>query len=240
VRTSTGTALWAVVPVLALAASAAYFLLVGDLPEVDGDAGRYAAGCAGAVAIGLAALSPLAGRDDYVALLALGLGAALLATALNGQEIGAAANPVEVLFAAAAGMLFALAFGIPAAVVALPVLVAGIDAASVLTGPDEPLGDFDPVDVLTFDLPAFGGERPSIARIGFLDATFLAMFAAWSLRFALRPRIAIPLMVAGLAGSVALAVALDRAIPALPFVAAAFLLPALDRLLGLLRTPDEE
>jgi hypothetical protein len=224
---------------LALAASAAYFLLVGELPEVDGDAGRYLAGCAGAVFVGLAALAPLPGRDDAVALIALGVGAGLLSTALAGQDVGAAANVPEALFAAAAGMLFASAFGIPGAVVALPILVAGIDAASVLTGPDEPLGDFDPVDVLTFDLPAWGGERPSIARLGFLDATFLAMFAAWSLRFALRPRLALPLMVVGLAASVALAVALDRAIPALPFVAAGFLLPALDRLPRLLRSSDE-
>jgi hypothetical protein len=211
---------------LGLALAAAYFLLVGELPEVDGDAGRYAAGCAGALAVALAALAPLAGRDDPLALVLLG--------------VGAAANPVEVLFAAAAGMLFASAFGIPAAVLTLPVLVAGIDAAAVLTGPAEPLGDFDPVDVLTLDLPAWGGERPSIARLGFLDATFLAMFAAWSLRFALRPRIAIPMMVVGLAGSVALAVALDRAIPALPFVAVAFLLPALGRMRGMLRAAPEE
>lgn len=225
---------------LGLALAAAYFLLVGDLPEVDGDAGRYAAGCAGALAVALAALAPLAGRDDALALVLLGVGAGLLATALAGQDVGAAANPVEALFAAAAGMLFASAFGIPAAVLTLPVLVAGIDAAAVLTGPAEPLGDFDPVDVLTLDLPAWGGERPSIARLGFLDATFLAMFAAWSLRFALRPRIAIPLMVVGLAGSVALAVALDRAIPALPFVAVAFLLPAVGRMRRLLRAAPEE
>ena len=51
------------------------------------------------------------------------------------------------------------------------------------------------------------------------------MFAAWALRYELRPRLTIPLMVAGLAASVALAIALDRAIPALPFLAAAFLLP---------------
>ena len=223
---------------LALAASAAYVLLAGELPEVDGDAGRYAAGCAGALAVALAALSPLAGRDDAPALVVLGIGAGLLATALAGQDVGGAANPVEALFAAAAGLLFALAFGLPGVVIALPILVAGIDAASVLTGPTEPLGDFDPVDVLTFDLPAWGGERPSVARLGFLDATFLAMFAAWSLRFALRPRLAVPLMALGLAGSVALAVALDRAVPALPFVAAAFLLPNLDRLRGLLRAPE--
>ena len=225
---------------LAVAAAVAYFLLAGELPEVDGDAGRYAAGCAGAVAVALAALAPLSGRDGPFALVLLGIGAALLAAALASQDVGAAANPVEALFAAAAGLLFASAFGIPAAVVTLPILVAGIDAAAVLTGPVDPLGDFEPVDGLTFDLPAWGGERASIGRLGFLDATFLAMFAAWSLRFALRPRIAIPLMVLGLAGSVALAVALDRAIPALPFVAAAFLLPALTRIPRLLRGAREE
>lgn len=224
---------------LAVAASAAYFLLVGELPEVDGDAGRYVAGCAGAIAVALAALSPLAGREDPLALVVLGIGAGLLSTALAGQDVGAAANAAEALFAAAAGMLFAYAFGIPGAVVTLPVLVAGIDAAAVFTGPDEPLGDFTRVDILTFDLPAWGGERASIARLGLLDATFLAMFAAWSLRFALRPRVAIPLMTLGLAGSVALAAALERPVPALPFVALAFLLPALDRLPSLLRSDRE-
>ena len=220
---------------LGLLLAAAYFLLVGELPEVDGDAGRYLAGCAGALAIALAALAPLPGRDDAVALVLLGVGAGLLAAALAGQDVGAAANPVEALFAASAGLLFALGFGVPGAVVALPVLVAGIDAVAVLTGPDEALGDFDPVDVLTLDLPAWGGERVSIARLGLLDAAFLAMFAAWALRFELRPRLTIPLMVIGLTASVALAVALDEAIPAIPFLAAAFLLPVLDRIPRLLR-----
>jgi hypothetical protein len=220
---------------LGLLLATAYFLLAGELPEVDGDAGRYLAGCVGAVAVGVAALALLPGREDALPLVVVGIGSGLLATALAGQEVGAAANPVEVVFGASVGLLFALAFGAPGVIVALPVLVAGIDAAAVLTGPSEPLGDFDPVDVLTFDLPAWGGERPSIARLSLLDATFLAMFAAWSLRFALRPRIAVPLMVAGLAGSVALAVALERAIPALPFVAAAFLLPGADRVPRLMR-----
>ena len=220
---------------LGLLASTAYFLFVGDLPEVDGDAGRYLAGCIGAIAVGVAALSPLPGRDDAPALVILGIGSGLLAAALAGQDVGAAANTVEALFGASAGMLFALAFGIPGAVVALPIVVAGIDAAAVLTGPSEPLGDFDPVDVLTLDLPAWGGDRASITRLGLLDAAFLAMFAAWALRFELRPRLTIPLMVLGLAASVALAVALDRSIPALPFVAAGFLLPVLRRIPRLLR-----
>lgn len=224
---------------LGLLAATAYFLLAGELPEVGGDLGRYLAGCVGAVAVALAALSPLGGRDEPIGLVLLGIGAGLLATALAGQDVGAASAPVEGLFAASVGLLFALAFGAPAAVVALPVLVGGIDAAAALSGPRETLPDFDPVDVLTFDLPAWGGERASITRLGLLDAAFLAMFAAWSLRFALRPRVAIPLMVAGLAGAVALAVALDRSVPALPLLAAAFLLPALDRIPRLLRGGDE-
>ena len=224
---------------LGLAASTAYFLLVGELPEVDGDLGRYLAGCTGAVMVALAALSLLPGRDEPIGLMLLGFGAVLLATALAGQEVGAAATPVEALFASSVGLLFALAFGTPAAVVALPVLVAGIDAAAVISGPREALADFDPVDVLTFDLPAWGGERASITRLGLLDAAFLAMFAAWSLRYALRPRLAIPLMVAGLACAVALAIALDRSVPALPFLAVAFLLPAVDRIPRLLRGGGE-
>ena len=51
------------------------------------------------------------------------------------QDVGAAANPVEALAGAAAGLLFAWAFATPGAVVALPLVVAGVDLASVLTGP---------------------------------------------------------------------------------------------------------
>jgi hypothetical protein len=218
----------------ALLAAAAYFLAVGELPEVDGEAGRYAAGCAGALAVGLAALSPLGGRDDPVGLAVFGLGAALLATALAVVDVGAAANPVEALLAAAAGLLFAWSFALPAAVVAVPVVVAGIDVASVLGGPSDPLARVEPVDVLSFDLPRWGGDG-SVAGLALLDATFLALFAAWSLRYALRPRLAIPLMVAGLPAAVALGVALDRTVPSLPFVAGAFLLAGIDRLPGLLR-----
>jgi hypothetical protein len=219
----------------ALAAGVAYFLVVDDLPSVDGDAGLYLAGCAGAVAVALCALAPLAGREDPVALVFVGVGAALLATALAGQDVGAAANPVEAVFAASVGMLFAQAFGIPAAVVALPLLVGGIDAAAVLAAPDEGLGDFDVVDVLTFDLPVWGGGD-SVTHLSFLDATFLGLYAAWALRFALRPRLTIPLMVVALAGAVAVAIAAGRPMPALAFLGLAFLLPNVGGLPKLLRT----
>ena len=205
---------------------------------MSGDAGRYLAGCVGAFFCALAALALLPGRDEPLGLALFGAGAAFLAAVLSAQDVGAAANPVEALAGAAAGLLFAWAFASPLAVVALPLVVAGVDLASVLTGPAEPLRGSGPVDILTLDLPPLGGGD-SVGRLGVLDATFLALFAAWSIRYALRPRVAIPLMVLALCGSVALGLAADRAMPALPFLAAAFLLPAVTRLPGLLRRPGE-
>jgi hypothetical protein len=219
-------------PLLALVAGVAYFLAAGALPE----ASVYVAGCAGAVAVALCALAPLAGRDEPVGLAVFGIGAALLAVALDGRDVVVEATPVEALFGASAGLLFAYGFAAPAAVVALPLLVAGIDAASLLGGASDVVRDQTRgSDVLTLDLPAWG-DGDSAPALGLLDATFLALFAAWSLRFALRPRLAIGLMVAGLVGAVGLSLALDRALPTVPFLAAGFLLPALDRLPALLRS----
>jgi hypothetical protein len=209
---------------LALGLGAAYFLLAGELPASGAGRGAAAA-AAGALAVALCVFAPLAGRDEPVGVAVFGAGAALLAVALNARGVGAAATPVEALLGASAGLLFAFAFGVPAAVVALPVLVAGIDAASLLGGGPRglPPAVADP-DVLTLDLPRWGGGG-DVARLALLDAVFLAMFAAWSVRFALRPRLALPLMAVALAGAAALSVALDRVLPTLPFLAAAFLLP---------------
>jgi hypothetical protein len=223
--------------IAALLAAVAWFLVVGELDPVTGDAGRYLAGCAGALFCGLAALALLPARDEPLGVAIFGAGAGFLAVVLTAQGVGGAANPVEALAGAAAGLLFAWAFAAPVAVLALPLVVAGVDIASVLTGPAEAVRG-DPVDILTLDLPPLGGGD-SVGRLGVLDATFLALFAAWSLRYALRPRAAIPLMVAGLCGAVALGIALDRSVPALPFLAAGLLLPAADRLPGLLRRGDE-
>ena len=56
-------------------------------------------------------------------------GAALLAAALTRADAGAGATPVEALFAAAAGMLFAVGFASRPPSSRCPLLVAGIDAA---------------------------------------------------------------------------------------------------------------
>jgi len=60
------------------------------------------------------------------------------------------------------------------------------------------------------------------------------MFAAWAWRDGLRRAATIAGMVLGLVGALVLSVALDSPIPALPFVAAGYLLPNADRLRALL------
>ena len=104
----------------------------------------------------------------------------------------------------------------------------GLGTDAVRTSSSEP-------DVLTLDLPAWG-DGADLPRLSLLDATFLALLAAWSIRFALRPRLAIPLMVVGLVIAVVLTVALDRAIPTLAFLSFAFLMSGIDRIPSLLRT----
>jgi hypothetical protein len=216
----------------ALLVATAYVLGAGLLPE----AGAYVPAVCGAIAIGLCATAPLAGRDDPVALAILGAGAVLLAVALNAQDVVSEVTPVEALFAACAGLLFAFGFAVPAAVVALPILVAGIDAASLLGGA-EPVTQRGGSDLLTLALPAWGdGPTGSIPAPGLLNATFLALFAGWALRYDLRPRIAIAAMVAGLAASLVLALALDRSIPTLPFLAVGFLGPSIRRIGHVLRS----
>ena len=214
------------------AAAVAYFLLAPSLP---GGAPDALAAVVGALAVAVCVLAPLIGREDAVALLVFGGGAAFLAVALNASDVGAAATPVEALLGATAGLLFAIAFPVPAAVVAVPLLVGGIDLASALgAGADPVVVPGDDPSVLTLALPAWGGGM-DVARIGLLDAVFLALYAAWAVRFSLRPRLTIPLMAAGLAAAAALSVAFDRAVPALPFLALALLLPAAKRVAHLVR-----
>ena len=201
----------------ALLAAVLLFAVARELP----DAGALVAACAGALAVGACAVVPVDGRDDPLGLGVFGLGAALLTAALAAAGVGALANPAEALFAAAAGVLFAWAFAAPAAVLTLPLLVAAIDAVAVLSGPARVAAGKE-VDVLTFVLPRWGRDEVA-TYLPVLDATFVAMFAAWAMHFDLHPRRAIGLMLGGLVLAAGLAIVLDRPVPALPFVAVAFL-----------------
>ena len=207
-----GAAALLTAPVLATA----YFAVAPALPDLgDGDLSLLVADGIGLIAIAATVWSLLpAWRAQNVLAFVL-LGAAVVTGILNLAGVGALANVPEAL--------------------AVPLFVAAIDIWSVASGPTSRLVDAgrDPVDVLSFDIPAWGGG--SAGGLGLTDAIFLAMFAGWAWRFGLRRRATLAGMTIGLLGALVLSLATDEAIPALPLVAAGYLLPNVDRLVARVR-----
>jgi hypothetical protein len=214
----------------------AYFAVAPALPDLgDGDAALLVADGIGLLLIfaTVASLLPAwRAKRVQVAVLA---GAAVAVAALNLAGVGALANVPEALLASAAGLLLAGALATPAVALAVPLFVAAIDIWSVASGPTSRLvqAGRDPVDVLSFDIPAWGGG--TAGGLGITDAVFLAMFAAWAWRFGLRRRATLAGMAAGLLVALVLSVLTEEAIPALPLVAAGYLLPNVDRLVRRVR-----
>jgi hypothetical protein len=221
-------------------AALAYFLAAPALPALPaGDATVLVAGSLGVLLVAGSALSLLALRDSPFALALVLLGSGLLVGALNAGNVGAGANVAEALLAATIGLLFARALRAPAIAVAVPLFVALIDVWSVASGPTAKLiADGTPsADPLSFDLPAWG-SMGSAGHLGLSDAVFLAMFAGWALRHGCRRAITIVSLALSVVAAIVVSVALDRAIPAIPFLTAAFLLPNADRLPRLLGRAD--
>jgi len=220
-------------------AALAYFLAAPALPALPaGDVTVLVAGSIGLLLVAWSTLVLLPAYEMLIAPLLVGLGAGLIVAALNSDGAsgaGAGANVFEALLAGAAGLLFARWLAVPVIAVAVPLFVAAIDTLSVALGPTSRLLDDGTarVDALSFDLPAWG-DSGSAGHLGFSDAFFVSLFAAWARRFGLRRRATIAGLVLGLLGALVLGVALDRAIPALPFLAAGYLLPNVDRLWRLL------
>ena len=220
-------------------AALAYFLAAPALPALPaGDATVLAAGSVGLLLVAASTLALLPAYETLIGPLLVVLGAGLLVAALNvddPQGVGAGANVVEALLASAVGLLLARWLAGPAIVVAVPLFVAAIDVWSVASGPSSRMiaAGTDRVDPLSFDLPAWG-DRGSAGHLGLSDAVFLSMFAAWAWRYGFRRAVTIVAMLAGLLAALGLSVVLDEAIPALPLIAAGFLLPNLDRIVALL------
>jgi hypothetical protein len=193
------------------------------------------AGGVGMLMIAAATLSLVPARDTTVGPVLIVLGAGLLVAALNVGEVGAVANVFEALLAGAVGLLFARALSTPVIAIAVPIFVAVVDIWSVASGPSSQLldGPGDPTDALTFDLPTWG-DMDSVGRLGLSDAVFLSMFAAWAWRYGFRRAATIVGLVLGLLASLVLGLIFDEAIPALPLLAAGYLLPNLDRIGALL------
>lgn len=223
-------------------AALAYFLTAPRLPALPaGDATILVAGSIGLLLVAATVLSLLPARETLIGPLLVALGAGLLVAALNsdGRDgVGAGANVFEALLAGAGGLLFARWLAAPVIAVALPLLVAAIDILSVAFGPTSRLleGGTGRVDALSFDLPAWG-HAGSAGHLGLSDAFFVALFAAWALHLGFRGRATIVGLLSGLLAALVLGVTLDRAIPALPLLAAGYLLPNADRAWALLARP---
>lgn len=223
------------VPLLALA----YFLLAPELPGLRaGDETVVVAGGVGLLMLAASTLAIVPAYDTFFGPVLIALGAGLLMATLNAADVGAGANVAEAFVAGAVGLLFARALATPAIAVAVPIFVAGIDVWSVLSGPTEQLLESrdDSADALSFDLPAWGHEG-SVGSLGVSDAVFLAMFASYAWRFGFRRAATLVGLALGLVGSLLLGIVLDEAIPALPLIAAGYLLPNLDRIAPLFAEP---
>jgi hypothetical protein len=218
-------------------AALAYFLVAPALPELPaGDTTMVVAGGVGMIMLAASTLALLPAYETLIGPLLIVLGAGLLVAALNAAGVGAAANVPEALLAGAIGLLFARWLATQVIAIAVPIFVAAIDVWSVASGPTARLVEHgtDSADPLSFDLPAWG-HAGSAGHLGFSDALFASMFAAWAWHYGFRRTATVAGLALGLLGSLALGVLLDRVIPALPLLAAGYLLPNLDRIPELLR-----
>jgi hypothetical protein len=225
-------------PLVALA----YFLAAPALPGLPaGDATIAVAGGVGMLMVAASTLALLPAYETLIGPLLIALGTGLVVAALSAAGVGAAANVPEAMLAAAVGLLFARWLATHVIAIAVPIFVAAIDAWSVASGPSSRLFDdgTDSSDPLSFDMPAWG-HMGSAGHLGLSDALFLSMFAAWAWRYGMRRTATLAGMTLGLLGSLALGLLLNRAIPALPLLAAGYLLPNLDRLPALLSHADAQ
>lgn len=147
------------------------------------------------------------------------LGGGLLTLTLDLAGLRVGATPAELVLWGAVGVLFARVFAAGALVVAVPVLLAGIE---LLMGGDGSVARAGSGDPLTLALP----DDRALDLTAFV---FAAAYAAWAVRFELRWRVSAAGLAAVLVASVL------TSLPVLTLLGAALLLPALDRLPALLR-----
>jgi hypothetical protein len=222
-----------------LAVAQAYFLVAPELPAITPEdlSIFIACGCGlAAVMVCVVAVVPLTDVPPLAVLVAIG--AFLLVAGLNAADVGAAATPVEAIAYAAGGGLFAVALLAPSLALALPVFVGAVDAVSTLAGGLSEMlaeaGRTQPGDPLSLELPDWGNGLPA-GRLGVSDAVFAGVFLVFARRFGLRPVATAVGLWAAMVAAVALKVWLDRTIPVLPLMAAAYFLVNADRLPALVR-----
>jgi hypothetical protein len=216
-----------------------YFLAAPALPALAaGDETALVGSGIGILLVAATTLALLPAHETLFGPLLIVLGAGLIVAALNidgAAGVGAGANVFEALLAGAAGLLFARWLATPLIAVAVPLFVAAVDVWSVASGPSSRMlaDGTNRVDPLSFDFPAWG-DAGSAGHLGLSDALFVSLFAAWAWRYGFRRGATLVGMTLGLGASLVLGVAFERAIPALPLIAAGYLLPNLDRIANLL------
>jgi hypothetical protein len=222
------------------AATLAYLLVTPILPDVGGtsDTNTLVSNTATMLLLGACVLVWLPARDEPLALAFVVLGGGLLAAGANEAGSIPLADVLKTLFAATLGMLLAWGLAEPAIVVAVPLFVAGIDIASVAGGPSHLLArdSSQAGEFLSVYLPAWGGGRAGV--LGIADLIFLAFFAASAWRFGLRRRVTAATLLLALPLTVVIELQVDEAVPVLPVLAAALLLPNLDLLPRMLARDD--
>jgi hypothetical protein len=225
--------------VLGLLAAQAYVLLAPQLPVIgDVDTSILVASAIGSgfVFLCIACATPVSDVPPLLVLLAAG--AFGLVAGLNVADVGAGATPVEAIAYSAFGGLFAVGLLAPSLALALPIFVAAIDIVSTYAGgPSEILanaGQTQPGDPLSLELPDWGNGLPA-GRLGISDAVFAGVFLVFARRFGLRMWATAFAMWVATVGAIALKIELDRAVPVLPLLAAAYFVANLDRLPALLR-----
>lgn len=216
-----------------------YFLVTPVLPDVGGtgDVNTGVSDVVATLVLGSCVLALVPARDDLFALVLLTLGAGLVvgaATVMQPPSVPLA-NVTRPVFAGALGMALARVLADPAVTVAVPLFAGGIDAASVVGGTSELLSRSGSRadDFLAVYLPAWGGGRAGL--LGMADLVFLGFFAASAWRFGFRRRATGAALLAAMPSAVGIQLAVDRAVPVIPLLAAALLVPNLDRLPALAR-----
>jgi hypothetical protein len=220
----------------AVAAFLAYSLAVPHLGGVSDTAAAWLVGVVGMPLLALAALSHQGLRVvRWRWLVASLVVAGLLAVAATRASLPAEASTAKIVAASLVGLLAVLALTSPLEAALVALLIIGVDAYSVFAGPTKAIITHHPGVLSAFTIRVPGpGQR--FAEIGVTDVFFLSLLAAATWRFGLRVVLTWTLMGLSFAASYALAYWLDRPLPALPLLAAAFLVPNADLLLERVRT----
>ena len=222
-------------------AAQVYFLVAGDLPQIDSErAANFVPVAIGVVLITLLVTSMAPAVRTPLLLVPVALGAGLLMGAFIAADAGAWATPVEALLWGSVGILFAAALRTPALAIALPVFVALVDLFGVTgeSASDLVLRTATTADALTLDLPDLGTGFTA-GHLGAAEVIFLGVFAGYAWAFDLRPRAVAAGMAAGLVVAVFVQVQFEIDVPPVPLMALGYFLPNLDRLGGLLHRVDE-